>query len=269
MKLHLITFATHDFVPQAEALSSSALAAGFDHSTVLGPEDLSGSDFAKRNKFILEQKRGGGFWLWKPYVIRRALESLQPDDALLYSDAGRTPYYSFTGYPKNLVTLLNNSSPGFLLGPVVPHLGMIGNWTKRDCLTLMDADTDLIRGKPLLMTWSLWKPTNAAFEFLDKWQGYAEDPCCLTDMDNIMGKPNYPGFRDHRHDQSIMSILAHKLGAPFVDLTGTLTHRLLAARPGSELAHTFYKRPQNVEDVLSGSTPLILVREHSRLRQYR
>ena len=189
MKLHLITFATPDFAPQAEALASSALAAGFAHGTVFGPADLGGSDFAQRNKAILEQKRGGGYWLWKPYLIRRALESLQSDDVVLYSDAGRTAYYQFAGYPRSLVSMVNGTASGFLLGPSVPHVGTIGAWTKRDCLTLMGADTHLLRRKPLLMTWSLWRPTNEAFKFLDVWQSYAEDPRCLTDMENKMGKP--------------------------------------------------------------------------------
>lgn len=269
MKLHLITFATGDFVAHAEALAASALEAGFARTTIFGPADLKGSDFALRNAATLEQKRGGGYWLWKPYLIRRALEEVHPDDVVFYCDAGRSEYYRFDTYPRNLVSNLNRNNDGFLLGPAVPHLGIIGNWTKRDCLELMGADHVELRQKPLLMTWGLWKPTTAALRFLEMWRDYAEDPRCLTDMPNTLGKPNHAGFIDHRHDQSIMSILAQKLDAPYLDLTHTLTHKLVSYRPLSEVAQTFYKRPQNLEDMLAGTTPLILAREHLRLKKMR
>jgi hypothetical protein len=31
-------------------------------------------------------------------------------------------------------------------------------------------------------------------------------------MANVCGLPNYPGFEDHRHDQSVLSLLARKHG---------------------------------------------------------
>lgn len=269
MKLHLITFATAGFVPQAEALVASALAAGFAHGAVLGPDDLAGSDFASRNREILSQKRGAGYWLWKPFLIRRALENIDSTDIVFYCDAGRTDYYQFTHFPTNLVSHLRANDSGFLLGPAVGHFGSLEDWAKRDCLLLMKADNKNLRSKPLLMTWSLWTPSETAFRFLDEWQNYAEDPRCLTDIPNTLGRPNHLGFRDHRHDQSIMSILAHQMNAPFLDLSHTLVQKLINKRPNSELGQTFYKRPQNIEDLLGGASPLILLREHLRLRNRR
>lgn len=269
MKSHIITFATEGFVPQAKALIASALDVGFTDGTVFGPDDLVELDFAIRNLETLSQKRGAGYWLWKPFLIRRVLQNLQPNDVVFYCDAGRTNYYQFTRFPTNLVTRLKANSSGFLLGPAVGHLGTIENWTKRDCLQLMKADDQNIRSKPLLMTWSLWTPTELSFRFLNAWQEFAQDPRCLTDLPNTLGLTNYESFRDHRHDQSIMSILAHKLHAPFVDLSETKLHKLIQIRPNSELGHNFYKRPQNIEDVLGGASPSILIREYFRLRKLR
>jgi hypothetical protein len=244
MKFQIITFATEEFAPQAEALIASSLDVGFTDGTVFGPDDLVELDFAIRNLQTLSQKRGAGYWLWKPFLIRRVLQNLQPSDVVFYCDAGRTNYYQFTSFPTHLAARLKANSSGFLLGPSIGHLGTIENWTKRDCLQLMKADNQSIRNKPLLMTWSLWTPTELSFRFLNAWEEFAEDPRCLTDLSNTLGKPNYECFRDHRHDQSIMSILAHKLHAPFLDFSETQVQKLINIRPNSDLGHNFYKRPQ-------------------------
>jgi hypothetical protein len=267
MKYHFISYATGDFVPRAEALVTSAVTHGFTHGRVFCPDDLAGTEFARRNRDILSQPRGAGYWLWKPYLIRQVLKMCQPDDIVFYCDAGRLDYYQFTRFPSHLVERLRANNAGFLLGPAVGHLGLIGDWTKRDCLILMNADEEVIRKKPLLMTWSLWTPSTRAFQFLDSWQHYAEDSRCLTDLPNTLGQDNHPGYREHRHDQSILSILAHQCGAPYLDFSSTLTDRVIRLRPGSTIGNFFYKRPENADGLLRRDNPLMLVREFFSLKR--
>lgn len=269
MKLHLLTYATPEFSRNAQSLADGAVAAGFTSARVYGPKDLLGSDFHDRNTALLAAPRGAGFWLWKPYLILQRVKALARNECLFYSDAGRTGYYAFTGYPDRLVAMMDQARQGYLLGCPVPHLGKIGQWTKRDCLELMGAAEGAVLDAPLLMTWSLWTNTPESVAFLEAWLAFACDPRCLSDWPNTLGKPDLPGFREHRFDQSIMSILAHQMAAPRVDFTQTLVQRLIEMRPGSELANTFYKRPQNAEDLLAGYGPAVLVREYLRLRKFR
>ncbi|MEC5292978.1 MULTISPECIES: hypothetical protein [unclassified Aurantimonas] len=146
----------------------------------------------------------------------------------------------------------------------------MGGWTKRDCLELMGATNAATLAAPLLMTWSLWTNTSQAIAFLERWLAFCSDPRCLTDQPNVLGLPDLPGFRSHRYDQSVFSILAHQLAAPRVDFTADLVHRLILLRSGSELAHNFYKRPQNAEDLLAGRWAIpMLLREFLRLRRLR
>jgi hypothetical protein len=44
-------------------------------------------DFVNRNKNILQQKRGAGYWLWKPYIIFQELYLARDGDIIVYSDA--------------------------------------------------------------------------------------------------------------------------------------------------------------------------------------
>ena len=45
-------------------------------------------EYKNSNKKIFSYKRGAGLWLWKPYVLSKALEKLQDGDWLFYADAG-------------------------------------------------------------------------------------------------------------------------------------------------------------------------------------
>lgn len=269
MSLHLITYANAPFRANALGLVESAVRVGFKSARAWKPDDLAETDFYRNNQAILDSPRGAGFWLWKPYIILETLKQLQNDDCLLYCDAGRTSYYCFDSYPSRLEERVYQSQCGFLLGPAIPHLGNIQQWTKRDCLKLMRADAPSIFNQPLILTWSLWRRTETSITFLEAWLSACLDRRCLTDDPNVCGLANHKGFREHRHDQSIMSILAHKHGAPFLDFSRTLVHRIIEWRPGSALAHNFYKRPQNAEDLLAGDNPWLLVREFFRLRRAR
>lgn len=43
-------------------------------------------------------------------------------------------------------------------------------------------------------------------QLVSEWLMYATDERCITDMDNTLGRPNYPEFMGHRHDQAIFSL---------------------------------------------------------------
>lgn len=270
MRARFVTYASSGFEQNARLLCDSARRSGFHQAEVLGPEDIANTEFSRRNTGILSMKRGGGYWLWKPFLIRQCVKHLTDGEALLYSDAGRSAYYGFTRFPAALLRATAQSERGFITGVAIPHLGPIRKWTKRDCLRIMGADSLTMYDKPIVQaTWSVWTKTLPALDFLDEWLRYSEDPRCITDAANVLGENNLPGFVDHRHDQSICSILSHQLSAPFLDFSGTLRQRLLDLRPNSELGNTFYKRAQNASDLLEGATAAILLREYLRLMRLR
>jgi hypothetical protein len=46
--------------------------------------------------------------------------------------------------------------------------------------------------------------------FVSEWLTYAQDSRAIMDDNNVLGSTNYPDFRSHRHDQTILSLLAKK-----------------------------------------------------------
>ena len=44
--------------------------------------------WSNHGKFLENNKRGYGYWLWKPYLIKKNLDTMNEDDILFYADAG-------------------------------------------------------------------------------------------------------------------------------------------------------------------------------------
>lgn len=64
----------------------AALNKGFDRFILYRREHLD-SNFYIQNKQILDQKRGAGVWLWKPYILCKTLEHLPENSVVVYTDA--------------------------------------------------------------------------------------------------------------------------------------------------------------------------------------
>ena len=57
---------------------------------------------------------------------------------------------------------------------------------------------------------SLWTKNTNNINLLNEWLRYCRDPRIITDDPNMCGRPNFIEFKDHRHDQSILTILSIK-----------------------------------------------------------
>jgi hypothetical protein len=87
----------------------------------------------------MSQKRGAGFWLWKPAVLLDMLRRVPDGDLVIYSDAS----IRFLRDPAPLLALATDTSPSVQFDHI-PHLSgpytfRHNEWTKADCLVLMDA----------------------------------------------------------------------------------------------------------------------------------
>jgi hypothetical protein len=51
-----------------------------------------------------------------------------------------------------------------------------------------------------------------SIEFLEATREAIRDPAVLTDAPNVCGLPNLEGFVEHRHDQSVLTIMAQRWG---------------------------------------------------------
>lgn len=164
-------------------------------------------EFKQKNQRILSCKRGAGYWIWKPYIINRVLKELAYDDYLFYCDSGAFVFRDI----HSLLPLMETHETDML----VFEIDLIEkNWTKRDVFVELDCDSrEYTESKQRCATYFLVKKTKRTEGFVEEWLRYAQKYELISDEDNILHKqPNYEGFRENRHDQSIFSILSKKYG---------------------------------------------------------
>jgi hypothetical protein len=202
-RVRLVTYATRPFrKAQQRNIASAKHVGGFERIFAHSRNDIDRL-FRAENRRLLRAERGAGYWLWKPYFVNRHLLELRDTEWLFYCDAGAR----FVTPVTPLIEHAREHCLEVLVFELEPH-HVEREWTKRDAFILLDGDTVEIQESPQrLASYSLWRGTDAARELADAWLRYACDPRILSDIPNTCGLPNHDGFRDHRHDQSILSVL--------------------------------------------------------------
>jgi hypothetical protein len=162
--------------------------------------------FLESNKTIFDSSRGAGYWLWKSYIINKTLESMSEEDVLFYSDSGIT----FINNIDPLIEKLNRSENGILLFELEDY-HTNKKWTKRDTFYYMGCDSAEYSDRTqILASYIILRKNNFTVSFIKEWLNFSQDSRIITDSPNECGLPNYEEFIDHRHDQSILSLLGRK-----------------------------------------------------------
>jgi len=163
--------------------------------------------WSTHGNFILKNKRGLGYWLWKSYLIKKTLEKMNENDVLLYCDVGcelnqhgktkLDEYYNIVSNPNNS-GLLNFQMEGLFEY----------QWNKSDLFDLIGSSTDDINSGQIHATTFFIRKCEKTINIINEWYNISCNYHMISDSPSII--PNHPQFRDHRHDQSILSLLLKK-----------------------------------------------------------
>ncbi len=182
----------------------------FDDIRVLDETKLD-SEFKKlwQHKLV-PGSRGYGYWVWKPYLIWKTLESLPDGSTLLYCDAGC--HLNPRGRKKlqKYYEALSVDSLGMKAYPVSsPFLPKDeALWTKADLLSYFSCREryDIIASPQIEATHILCRKNDFTLHFVRRWyQAYLDDFSLIDDSPSK--SDNMPGFINNRHDQSVFSLL--------------------------------------------------------------
>lgn len=202
---YLINYADRAYYNSQKLNSQSATIGGFDKVISYNSSDID-KDFKAKNQYILGQQRGAGYWAWKPYLIYKTLQNINDGDFLFYCDAGSI----FIRSMNPVIDILDSTKEKILLFEL-EEIHTIKIWTKRDCLVYMNLDEDKYLNQPqVLGGFIALRKNKFTTLFIEEWLKYSQDPRIITDDPNTCGLDNYPEFKDHRHDQSILSLLARR-----------------------------------------------------------
>ena len=206
--------------------------------------DILDDSFKTKNKHILRYPRGSGFWLWKPYIINKTLSLVENGDIVFYIDSGNL----IVNDPAPLYDICNQDEKGIVLfenrdGAPEGTIWKNYMWTKQDCFLSMNCNEDkYIYGDQVDGSYILLKKNDYTVDFFKEYLFWCEKDELITDMPS--SAPNHPDFKDHRHDQSILSILAIK-------------HNITKAREPSEWGNAFICKKYNYPQIFRHHRGLI------------
>jgi len=170
---------------------------GFDEVLEFSPEDID-LNFYEANKSILSQKRGGGYWLWKPYFIDQVLERYDDGDYFFYCDSGAF-YINKIDY---LIRTLESNKQEIMLfeSPLIER-----QWTNEYLLNSINCKHESFQySNQIVSGYILIKKSEKSVAFFKKYLELCTNENYLTDVKTTKNEIAF----DHRHDQSILSLLA-------------------------------------------------------------
>jgi len=211
MKKVFINYADKVFEKQQKfALKAARFRGKFDAIYGFTRQDID-EIFYIQHKYILNQKRGGGYWLWKPYFINKSLSTLNNGDYLFYSDAGAF----FLKKVDILIDELNKYDQD-IMGFELPLIEE--QWTKKELFIRMNCEESFyFESNQILASFMLIKKTNFSEKFFNEFLKISCDEINITDkfLENVKQNDD---FICHRWDQSIFSLLYKKYNLkPFKD----------------------------------------------------
>lgn len=182
----------------------------FDKVIVYDNDNVIDKNFYKQNKDILHVKKGAGLWLWKPYVINKALtEECAEGDVLFYLDAAAF----FLRNVRNITKVMDSD----IFCSDLPYLER--EFTKKELLEYMDmCNPEFTDSRQMQASFMAFRKTPKTVTFVKEWL----DLCCKYNLiAPVTDKSTQcKGFYEHRYDQSAFSILCKKYKiAPHSDPT--------------------------------------------------
>jgi len=211
MNIYIISYADDRFSKQQKKLSKSIRRISRNYNNIeYGPNDID-KEFYTQNQLILNNSKGGGYWLWKPYIIKKQIEKLNEGDYLFYCDSGAI----LVNRIEHLINNLKNSGQD-IMGFQLPLIEK--QWTKKELFIKMNCcENYFYDSNQILASFILIRKSEFSLKFIDDYLKYSLIYENITDFhDQSITWENY--FINHRHDQSIFSLLYKKYElSPFKD----------------------------------------------------
>lgn len=213
INLHLLMYCNGLYKPTQDLIVKQLQESQILSSiTALNDEHLIKTDFFKKHENILTQKQGAGYCLWKPYYISQMLSKMGKNDVLFYLDSA-----DIILDPKTFKTycekILTNQNYIFFGGGFQQK-----EYTRYDTFYLMNAleqkYTDAIQMEAGIM---LLKNEPFIENLINEWLFYCTNPQIIMNIPNIYGN-NFPEYKDHRYDQSVLTNLITKYSLNVCDI---------------------------------------------------
>jgi hypothetical protein len=208
-----ITFGggTQNYVDAGIRLSKQAYSTNIFTKILLYTHHYLHSDadfWNKHSQFILNNRRGYGYWLWKPYIIKKTMEQMKDGDIIFYSDGGCE---ISNNKKKQIQAMINNVGNDKLICSSTEQIEK--KWCKMDLFVELNMnkdkylDTEQYQASVIIL-----QVCDKTRQFINEWYEFCSNYHFIDDSPSILS--NNDDFIENRHDQSIFSLLFKKYEFP-------------------------------------------------------
>lgn len=219
---YLISFGDDYFNYKKQILKKQAESTGwFDGVIIHSPETLE--EFFNQHKDFVTNSRGYGYWIWKPYIILNLLEKINDGDNVFYIDSGGCILeHRNKRFEEYLELLKHNPILVFADGGSCEKSPNYKEKYFQKMKVLkrfnLQNDEEFLNSGQVEGGVFICKKCQESVDFLKEWLNLlTEDNYSLVNDDDNFEQLNE--FIDHRHDQSILSILSKKKNVNILGLT--------------------------------------------------
>lgn len=215
MKKIFVAYADGNLAYSLKRIGRQARSLGFfEEVRLFTPDSLP--PYIKQSP-LMQYRRGGGYWCWKPAIIWETLKESDEGDIVVYVDAGCT-LKNMPEWTLYFELLKRYDTICFQYRDIMPEWEQWGQastqikyWTKKTCLDFFDnlmGTQQYHSFNKVLATVLMCKGKQN--EFVRKWLEITlEHPELITDPSAQERKEQPEGFAFHKHDQSIITPLAY------------------------------------------------------------
>lgn len=220
MKIYLVTYGNEKFKYSVKRLKNEANKISvIDNVFCFSEDDLP---FFIKASPLFASTKGGGYWLWKPFIIKKVLEQVQEGDIVIYSDAGNKLFESekwldYIDFLKKYESVFFEYKENFDYGwskfnNLYNDSPKLKYWVKKSTVehfrNLFIDDDQWLEKSKIVAGFFLLKKTESNLNFIDQWlQNMLYFPLNVVDLFGNEKNQQIKGFSEHRHDQSILTIL--------------------------------------------------------------
>jgi hypothetical protein len=207
-KKYFITFANEKFEGALKRITRQvSLMNVFDVIRPYTDKDLeSFTEFWDRHgEFVKNNPKGYGYWIWKSYLTLKTLHEMNDGDILVYADAGCEINYEGIDTLESFFNLVKTNDKGFLsfqLNDLMYHHEE--RWTKMDLFHHFGVEIF----RPTLQlhsTYFVLEKCPNTMKIATMWYFTVHNYHFIDDSPSIA--PNDMYFYEHRHDQSVFSLV--------------------------------------------------------------
>ena len=149
---------------------------------------------------MLDARKGGGYWLWKPYLINKIMLDSWNGDYIVYCDSG-------VEIINNLSDIINAMDQDiFLFTNGLQH----ADWCKADVMEAVNHKQIEHAYNQVQASVIFIRVTEFSRIFIKEWLLWCQMPGLIDDSPSVLS--NHAQFREHRHDQAVLTCMAYKYG---------------------------------------------------------